>query len=85
MTSSADPYTLKPLNGHQPRLLWALLGFRCLGVVALFSTLIIEPVKNARHRLRWSPGLDATSTAPEPATTSDKPANYERHEVRLEY
>jgi hypothetical protein len=31
------------------------------------------------------PGEDATSTAPEPATTSGKPANHEDHELRLEY
>ncbi len=31
------------------------------------------------------PGAAVTSTAPKPATTSGKPANHERHEVRLEY
>jgi hypothetical protein len=30
-------------------------------------------------------GDAATSTAPKPATTSDKPANHEHHDLRLEY
>ena len=54
-------------------------------IAALFSTLIIKPATGTRHRLRWQPGGGVTSAAPKPATTSDKPANHEDYEVRLEY
>jgi hypothetical protein len=54
-------------------------------IAALFSTLIIDPVKDTRHRLHWSTCGAATSTTLKPATTSGKPANHEDYEVRLEY
>ena len=54
-------------------------------IAALFSTLIIDPAKDARHRLRWSAWDGTTSTAPKPATTSGKPTNHEDYKVRLEY
>jgi hypothetical protein len=54
-------------------------------IAALFSTLIIDPVKGTGHRLRWPTWRGATSTGPKSATTSDKPVNHENHEVRLEY
>jgi SRSO17 transposase len=50
-------------------------------IAALFSVLIIDPVKDTRHRLRWSACGGATSTARKPATTSGKPASHENYEV----
>ncbi len=52
-------------------------------IAALFSTLIIDPVK--KPGTGCQPGGGATSTARKPATTSGKPANHEDYEVPLEY
>ena len=54
-------------------------------IAALFSTLIIDPVKDARHRLQWSTWRRRHQHRAKPATTSGKPANHENYEVPLEY
>ena len=54
-------------------------------IARLFTALIIQPDRSTRHLLHWSHGGAATSTAPKPATTSDKPANNEDNDLLLEY
>ena len=54
-------------------------------IACLLVALIIQPVRDTWHRLRWPPCGDATSTTPEHATITGKPANHEDHELRLEY
>jgi hypothetical protein len=46
-------------------------------IAALFGALVIDPVKDARYRLRWSAWRRTASTAPGPATTSGKPGNHD--------
>jgi hypothetical protein len=55
-------------------------------IAHLFADLTIKHPHDDRHRIRWSPGDDATSTAPRTATTSGKqPKTHEHNDLRLEY
>jgi hypothetical protein len=47
-------------------------------IAALFGSLIIEPARDTRYRLRWSAWRRRRQHRAKPATTSDKPANHER-------
>jgi hypothetical protein len=77
ITAATEHASSPPAAGHIP--------LTRNEIAALFSTLITEPVTDARHACDGQPGGDAASTAPEAATTSDKPVNHEGHEVRQEY
>ena len=49
----------------------------------LFSALIIDPVTDTQHRLRWSAWRRCHQHRAKPATTSGKTHNHEGHEVRF--
>ena len=63
-----------------------LIALTCSEIRRLFTIYVIEPSRTLACPMAWSPGDDATNTAPAPATTSaKKPPDHGHNDLRLEY